>query len=76
MIKNESKIFKLVIFELNIRLVLKWYIIFNDNLNKYLLYQKSKVVGINKIHNNCLFVVCKQKKERMYLVLVRDQIHY
>ncbi len=55
-------------FELNIRLVLKWHIIFNDNLTKYLLYQKSKVVGINKINNNCLFVVCKQKKERMYLV--------
>ncbi len=55
-------------FELNIRLVLKWHIIFNDNLTKYLLYQKSKVVGINKLNNNCLFVVCKQKKERMYLV--------
>ena len=55
-------------FELNIRLVLKWHNIFNDNLTKYLLYQKSKVVGINKINNNCLFVVCKQKKERMYLV--------
>ena len=55
-------------FELNIRLVLKWHIIFNDNLTKYLLYQKSKVVGINKINNNCLFVECKQKKERMYLV--------